>query len=304
MAVETLFNRNFDPPYAKIEQVAPMIRRVVARNPGPFGFRGTATFILGEGKVAMIDPGPLIDEHVETLKTCIPGEEVSHILVTHTHNDHSPAAAPLKKWCGAPTYGFGPHGSGRFEQGIEVEEGGDHDFEPDFQVRDGDVLEGDGWSVECVHTPGHTSNHICYHLQEAKAFFPGDHVMGWSTTIVSPPDGDMADYMASLQKLLTRDDGVYWPTHGPSIEEPRAYITALCTHREERENQVLDCLVRGIDQIADMVPQIYQGLDPKLLTAAARSVFSHVIKLIDEGRIFTEGKPAVDARYKINRGVG
>lgn len=299
MAVEIPFDRDFDPPYATIEQVAPMIRRVVARNPGPFGFRGTATFIIGEGKVAVIDPGPLVDEHVAALTSCLPGEEVSHILVTHTHNDHSPAAAPLKAWCGAPTYGYGPHGSGRFEDGVEVEEGGDRDFDPDVQVRDGDIVEGDGWTVECVYTPGHTSNHICFHFREARAFFPGDHVMGWSTTIVSPPDGDMADYMASLQKLLARDDGTYWPTHGPAIKDPRSYITALYAHRQERENQVLDCISRGIGLIADMVPDVYRGLDPKLIPAARRSVFSHVIKLVDEGQVKTDGMPAVDAAYEI-----
>lgn len=298
MAVQIPFNREFVAAYGEIETVSPMIRRVLSPNPSAFTFKGTGTYIIGHGNVAVIDPGPLLDDHVDALDRALAGETVTHILITHTHNDHSPAAQPLKERTGAPTYAYGPHGSGKFEQGIVVEEGGDLDFVPDIEVRDGDIINGDGWSVECVYTPGHTSNHICYQLREEKSLFPGDHVMGWSTTIVSPPDGDMAQYMASVRKLIDRDDKIYWPTHGAPITEPRAFLEALIAHREEREQQVLDCVGRGISLIADMVPVMYADLDPRLIPAAGRSVFSHVIKLVEEGHIAPETELQVDARYK------
>ncbi|MDA0239482.1 MAG: MBL fold metallo-hydrolase [Proteobacteria bacterium] len=299
MPVQIPFDREFDATYGEIETVSPMIRRVLSPNPSAFTFKGTGTYIIGHGNVAVIDPGPLLDEHVDALNRALDSETVTHILITHTHNDHSPAAQPLKERAGAPTYAYGPHGSGKFEQGIVVEEGGDLDFVPDVEVRDGDIIEGDGWSVECVYTPGHTSNHICYQLREEKALFPGDHVMGWSTTIVSPPDGDMAQYMASVRRLLDRDDEIYWPTHGAPITDPRPFLEALLAHREEREQQVLDCVGRGIGLIADMVPAMYIDLDPRLIPAAGRSVFSHVIKLVEEGRIASDVELAIDARYEL-----
>lgn len=297
MSVSIPFNRDFDVPYGESAQVSPLIRHVLSPNPSAFTFKGTGTYIIGHGNVAVVDPGPLIEDHVEALKRALGDETVTHILITHTHNDHSPAAQPLKEWSGAPTYGYGPHGAGKFEQGIVVEEGGDLDFVPDVEVRDGDVIEGDGWSVECVYTPGHTSNHICYQLREEKALFPGDHVMGWSTTIVSPPDGDMTEYMASVRRLLDRDDEIYWPTHGAPITEPKPFLEALIAHREDREQQVLDCIGRDIGSIKDMVPVMYAGLDPRLFPAAERSVFSHVIKLADEGRVTSDGELAIEANY-------
>ena len=180
-----------------------------------------------------------------------------------------------------------------------MEEGGDRDFVPDVEVRDGDVIEGDGWSVECVYTPGHTSNHICYQLREEKALFPGDHVMGWSTTVVSPPDGNMADYMANLRRLLDRDDEIYWPTHGPAITDPKTYLQALIAHREEREGQILECLARGVSRIEKMVPEIYVGLDPRLISAAGRSVFSPLVKLVEEGRATADGAISIDTEYRV-----
>ena len=232
-----------------MQTVAPMVRRVVARNPSAFTFHGTGTYIIGTGKVAVIDPGPDLPEHVDALMNAIGDEEVTHLLVTHTHLDHSPAARHLKAATGAKTYGYGPHGSGKLEQGVKVEEGGDFDFAPDVQIRDGDVIEGDDWSVECVYTPGHTSNHMCFALREQRALFSGDHVMGWSTTVVSPPDGDMRQYIASLEKLLARDDAVYWPTHGGPIEAPGPFVHAYLEHRRERVRQILACMDRGIDRI-------------------------------------------------------
>jgi glyoxylase-like metal-dependent hydrolase (beta-lactamase superfamily II) len=215
------YRRELEFDYGTVMQLAPGIRRVIANNPGPFTFHGTGTYILGTGKVAVIDPGPDDEAHIDAILAALPGEEVSHILVTHTHMDHSPGCRPLQAKTGAPTYAYGPHGAGKMEQGVQVEEGGDMDFEPDHLVTHGDIIRGEDWTVECVYTPGHTSNHLCFALQEQKALFTGDHVMGWSTSIISPPDGDMADYMQSLELLLERDDEIYWPTHGPSSSTPK-----------------------------------------------------------------------------------
>lgn len=294
------FNRELDFEYGRSDQVSPLIRRVVAPNSGPFSFYGTGTYILGSGTVAVVDPGPLIDSHLEAIKAAVAGEAVSHILITHTHIDHSPLAAPLKAWCGAPTYGYGPHGSGKIEQGVEVEEGGDREFVPDVVLRDGDVVEGDGWSVEALHTPGHTSNHLCFQLREEQALLSGDHVMGWSTTIVSPPDGDMKDYMASLYRLAERDDAIYWPTHGAPIERPKDYVRALIAHREAREAGILDCLADGMTRIDEMVPQLYAGYVPtEMYPAAARSVLAHLVWLVEKGTVHAHGPLGVGAAFRL-----
>src|SRR6266851_1645319 len=207
MPVDIPFRREIAFEYGRLERIAPGIRRIVARNPGPFTFKGTGTYVVGEGEVAVIDPGPELEEHIAALLASLAEERVSHILVTHTHRDHSPAAKALKAATGAPTYGFGPHAGGqRGETGVE--EGGDWDFVPDVTLRDGDQVAGKGWCFEAVHTPGHTSNHLCFALPESGILFSGDHVMGWSTSVIAPPDGDMAAYLASLDKLLGRDDAV------------------------------------------------------------------------------------------------
>ena len=229
------FVRDLEVTYGRVERISPLIRRVVARNPSPFTYTGTGTYIVGHGEVAVIDPGPLQDDHVAALLAALAGERVSHILVTHTHSDHSPAATPLKDATGAPTYGFGPHGSGRPDPDVRVEEYGDRAFRPDHQLRDGAAIMGEGWRLEALHTPGHTSNHLCFALAQERALFSGDHVMGWSTSVISPPDGDMQAYMRSLKRLLERDDAIYRPTHGPPITEPRRHVEALIAHREKRE---------------------------------------------------------------------
>ena len=208
MAVEIPFRREFSFEYGRLERVAPGVRRIVARNPSPFTFRGTGTYVVGDGEVAVIDPGPDLDEHVAALLAGLSGEQVTHILITHTHRDHSPAAAALKAATGASTYGFGPHAGGK-RGDPAVEEGGDWDFAPDVTVHDGDPIAGSGWRFEAVHTPGHTSNHLCFALPDQGILFSGDHVMGWSTSVIAPPDGDMSAYMASLDKLLVRSDAVY-----------------------------------------------------------------------------------------------
>jgi glyoxylase-like metal-dependent hydrolase (beta-lactamase superfamily II) len=285
------FDRSFDAPYEEAQRVSPMISRVLARNPSPFTFKGTGVYIVGADgakDVAVIDPGPLIDEHVAALKRALDGKRLTHILVTHTHSDHSPAAEPLKQWSGAPTYGFGSHGSGKGDDGVKVEEGGDRAFVPDVVVRDGDRIEGAGFTFECVYTPGHTSNHMCYALTEEKALFTGDHVMGWSTTVVTPPDGDMAEYMASLKKLLARDDRILYPTHGAPIREPKPFLEAYIEHRLEREAQILSSIRDGLATIPEMVARMYADVDKRLHPAASRSVLAHLIQLESEGRVRVE----------------
>src|SRR5580693_4522344 len=286
MAVEIPFRRDFTFEYGRLEPVAPGIRRIIARNPGPFTFRGTGTYVVGEGKVAVIDPGPDLPEHIEALLMDLAGEEVTHILVTHTHRDHSPAAAAVKEATGAPTYGFGPHAGGRRgEPGVE----------------DGGEIAGDGWGFEAVHTPGHTSNHLCFALPDSGILFSGDHVMGWSTSVIAPPDGDMAAYMASLDKLLGRADAVYWPTHGPAITEPQDYVRTFIAHRREREAGILDCLRAGVGRIEAIVERLYAGLQPGLRRAAGRSVNAHLIDLVARGIVESDGPPALDAHYRIAR---
>ncbi len=278
-----------------------LIRRVVARNPSPFTYHGTQTYVVGRGNVALIDPGPLLPAHVDALLAVLEGETITHVLVTHTHLDHSPATKLLAQRIGAQTYGFGPHGEGRYERGERVEAGADLDFVPQMRLAHGQVIEGDGFTLECVHTPGHCSNHLCYRVREEGALLTGDHVMGWSTTVVSPPDGDMADYMASLQLLLERDDRVYLPAHGPAIAEPQAFTRSLIEHRLEREAQILECVAQGRERIAqDMVPVMYANVPVYLHGAAARSVFAHVLHLLDRGRLSCDDEtPSLKARYRL-----
>ncbi|MEE8513115.1 MAG: MBL fold metallo-hydrolase, partial [Gammaproteobacteria bacterium] len=285
------FRREFAFEYGVMEQVAPMIRRVVARNPSPFTWRGTGTYIVGRGRVAVLDPGPDLHDHVDALLRALAGETITHLLITHTHRDHSPACRAVQATTGARTYGFGPHGCGRIDAGVQVEEGADNEFDPDVRVIDGEVVQGDGWSFECIHTPGHTSNHMCYQLREQKVLFSGDHVMGWSSTIISPPDGDIAAYLASLALLLERDDACYWPTHGPCITDPKPLVRALIDHRLQRAEQILACLSDGLHHASAMVPRMYHDLAVSMHGAAARSVFATLIYLMEQGKVRCEGDP-------------
>ena len=280
-----LNDRNFTCDYGVAEQVSPLIRRVVADNPGPFTFFGTGTYIVGRGRVAVIDPGPDLPGHIEALRHALAGETVSHILITHTHVDHSPGAAAIKRATGAPTYGFGPHGF----RGDTGEAGADLDFSPDHRLRDGDSVSGPGWTLSALHTPGHASNHLCFALAEERALFSGDQVMGWSTTVVSPPDGDMAAYMGSLDRLLARDDKTYWPTHGGPIRDPRSHVGELIAHRRARREAILAALADGPQRPAEIVRRVYIGLDPQLVEAAAESVRAHLIELASHRRVVEEG---------------
>ena len=287
MATEIPYNRELEFEYGKADQVTPLIRRVIARNPSAFTFHGTGTYIIGTGQVVIVDPGPDLAEHVDALLNALRGETVSHILVTHTHTDHSPAVRAVQAATGAPSYAYGPHGTTPADGASEG--GGDYDFMPDHRVGDGDVVTGKGWSVEALHTPGHCSNHLCFALREEDTLLCGDHVMGWSTSIVSPPDGDMADYMASLEKVGKFGAGRYIPTHGAPIEDPAPYVRALLSHRHEREDQIMAELAAGPVTIAEMVPRMYADVDPKLYPAAERSVLAHLIHMAETGRVQVDG---------------
>lgn len=265
-------------PTGTAEQLEPLVRRVLAANPSPFTYTGTQSYIVGGGKnVAVIDPGPDEAEHLEALLAAIGDATVSAIVCTHTHKDHSPAAAPLAQLTGAPIIGCaalildddGPRSDAPFDQ----------TYRPDRVLTDGESISGDGWTLTAVATPGHTSNHLCIALEETGALFSGDHVMGWSTSVVAPPDGDMADYLASLQKLYDRTDRVYYPAHGPAVGKPRQLVRGMIGHRRQRERQILKLVEGGTARIADMVPLMYKGVDEKLHPAAARSVLAHLIDL-------------------------
>jgi glyoxylase-like metal-dependent hydrolase (beta-lactamase superfamily II) len=293
------FIKQLDFAYGTVSGLSPLVRRVIARNPSAFTFHGTGTYIIGhQDGVAVIDPGPDDPAHIDALLKNLDGETVSHILITHTHRDHSPGAALLKEKTGAETWGFGPHPQP--DGGIVVEEGGDHDFAPDHLLKDGDTIRGMGWTVTALHTPGHISNHLCFGLHEEKALFSGDHVMGWSTTVISPPDGNMTDYYASLQKLLVRDDVRYYPTHGAPIDalgtghSPQNFVRALIKHREAREAQIMACLKSGPQTIPQMVTAMYADVPAYLHPAAARSVLAHLIHMAGDGRVKVEGGGAPD----------
>lgn len=277
-------------PYAIAECVSPLVRRVLARNASAFSYTGTQSYIIGTGEVAVVDPGPLGDDpqHVGALLRLLEGERVSAILCTHTHRDHSPAATPLSAATGAPLIGCaalviqddGPRADASF----------DDTYVPDQVLGDGEAVTGPGWTLRAVATPGHTSNHLCFALEEEAALFSGDHVMGWSTSVVSPPDGDMAAYMASLAKLLDREDALYYPAHGPAVDRPQRLVRGMMGHRKQREGQILRLLERGTEAIPDMVAHMYKGIDPRLHPAAGRSVLAHLIDLAARGRVVGAGE--------------
>jgi glyoxylase-like metal-dependent hydrolase (beta-lactamase superfamily II) len=302
--VARTFDKDFEPPYGRVETVSPLIRRVVAENPGPFTFRGTGTYIVGHGRVAVVDPGPDLAAHLDALTEAVRGEEVSHIVVTHTHRDHSPGTAELVRRTGGRVIAFGPHPPDPFpldeepeDKEVTTEEPFDLAFDPDDRADDGDVIEGDGWTLQAVHTPGHLPNHLCYALREENALFSGDHIMGWSTTVVAPPVGDMAAYRASLAKIAEREDAVLWPTHGPAVRDPRPFVHMLIEHRHDREQQVLGRLAEGDRKIADIVKALYADVDDKLHKAAGRSVLAHLLELRAEGRVRAEGPIGARAEW-------
>ncbi|MFP5455926.1 MAG: MBL fold metallo-hydrolase [Alphaproteobacteria bacterium] len=260
----------------------PLVRRLLAGNPTPFTYTGTQTYLVGTTDVAVIDPGPDIEAHVDAIVAAVGNARLSAIVCTHTHRDHSPAAALLKARTGAPIIGCAPLALD--DSGPRADASFDRDYTPDDVLADGAVLRGDGWTLRAVATPGHTSNHICLALPEARALFTGDHVMGWSTSVVVPPDGDMAQYLESLERLMHRDeDEIYFAAHGDPIERPQRFVRGLIGHRKQREGQILRLLGRDVGAIPDMVLQMYAGIDPKLHRAAGLSVLAHLIDLERRG---------------------
>jgi glyoxylase-like metal-dependent hydrolase (beta-lactamase superfamily II) len=293
--------RDIDIEYGRCDRVSPLVRRVTANNPGPFTFKGTGTYIVGNGQVAVIDPGPDDPAHLQAILDAVKGETVTHILITHHHSDHSPLAGPLKAATGAPIWGCAVVGPDDHEDGgVKMEAGHDLAFRPDISVcGGGTVIAGSGWTMETIATPGHTSNHICYALREENACFTGDHIMGWSTTVITPPDGDMSDYLASLAAIRARNFDVLLPTHGPPIRDVAAFIDAYAEHRQERIDQILGALAARPAKIRDLVPRLYADVDPKLWPAAARSMLAAMIHLVREGQLATEGAPGPDSTYRL-----
>lgn len=312
------FNTDFDPRHGELVEVSPLLRRIVCNNPSKYTFHGTGTYVIGHRDVAVVDPGPRDPAHVEALLKALGNETVRAILITHTHGDHSPAAVALHDATGAPVLGFGPHPEDAISEeddagddpgaddgtdpatGEDMNEGADSnrhdahrpdvDFNPETRLAHGDTVDGPGWTVQALHTPGHISNHLCFALAEEDALLTGDHVMGWSTTIIPPPDGDVSDYLRSLQLVLDRNDEVLYPTHGGPVHDPRRYVSALLNHRLRREAQILEQLAEGPSSAKEIVAVLYADVRKELHRPAARSVVAHLAKLLKEER----AAPVVD----------
>ncbi|MCY6381627.1 MBL fold metallo-hydrolase [Hoeflea prorocentri] len=297
------FETDFEPAHGSTVQLAPDIQRITAPNSGPLTFHGTNSYIVGKGSVAVIDPGPEIESHYQALKETLTGREVTHIMVSHTHRDHSPLARRLASETGATIVAEGEHRSARplFTGEINpLKESADTEFQPDVKAGDGDIFQGDGWALRVINTPGHTANHAVFGLEDRDIVFSADHVMVWATSIVAPPDGSMADYMRSLDKMLERDDRMYLPGHGGPVKEPTKFVRALRTHRKMREAAVLDRLQKGDRHIDEMVKAIYRDTDPRLHRAAALSLLAHLEDLVARGRVETDGAPSIDGVYMPN----
>ena len=293
------FVRTFDFKYGEVTQLSQMVQRVIADNPGPFTFTGTGVYIIGDKNVCVIDPGPTTENHKAALEKALDGRTVTHILVTHHHIDHSPMARPLADQFGCEVYGYGAQPVPPQGGDVRLEAGDDLCFKPDIEIRNGHIVNGDGWTIEAIHTPGHTSNHLCYALKEENTLFSGDHIMGWSTSVVSPPDGHMGDYLQSLETILNRDFNIIRPTHGPAITEVRTFVQAYLDHRLERERQILDTLATGTDKIGDIVKVLYKDVDKRLHPAAAHSVLAHIIHLRETGRVTADGINGLRQSYRI-----
>ena len=302
MSDDIPFDRTFDLAPGRVEEVVPGVRRLLANNPSPFTFKGTVSYIIGRGRVAILDPGPLDDAHIAALLDAVRGETVTHIFVTHTHHDHSPAVPRIKAATGATVLAEGPHRAARplnVGEAPRAEASNDIDFRPDRALADGEVVTGAGWTIEAVATPGHTANHMAFAFKEADLLFSGDHVMAWSTPVVAPPDGSMSDYMASLDKLARRTEPVYLPGHGGAVREAPRFVQHYIRHRRGREDAILHRLGKGEADIPTLVRAIYIGLDPRLIPAAGRSVLAHLEDLAARGRVATEGPPSIDGRYRL-----
>jgi glyoxylase-like metal-dependent hydrolase (beta-lactamase superfamily II) len=306
MSQDIPFDKSFDLPPGRVEAVMPGVRRLLCNNPGPFTFKGTVTYIVGRDRVAIIDPGPIDAAHSAALLEAVRGETVTHILVTHTHRDHSPAAAGLKAATGAKTYAQGPHRAARplhIGEAGPLDSSGDRDFHPDIALADGEAVTGPGWGLEAVATPGHTANHMAFALQGTPVLFSGDHVMAWSTPVVAPPDGAMSDYMASLEKLSRRAETLYFPGHGGAVRDAPRFVQHYIAHRKDREAAILNGLAAGEADIPSLVGSIYVGLDPRLTKAAGLSVLAHLEDLTARGLVATDGAPSIEGRYRLAVGA-
>ena len=302
MSDDIPFDKSFTLVPDQAAEVAPQVRAIVAANPGPFTFKGTMSYIIGRGKVAIVDPGPDDDAHIAALLDAVRGETVTHIFVTHTHRDHSPAVPKVKAATGAKVYAQGPHRLARplhIGETHRLDASADMDFRPDVALADGEVVRGGGFTVEAITTPGHTANHMSFAFKEADLIFAGDHVMGWSTTIVAPPDGAMSDYMASLHKHAQRSEPLYLSGHGMPIKQAPRFVQHLIRHRQAREGSILHRLRKGAADIPTIVKAVYIGLDPRLAGAAALSVLAHLEDMVARGEITTEGPPSIGGTYRL-----
>ncbi|MGX5775905.1 MBL fold metallo-hydrolase [Methylorubrum zatmanii] len=292
---------NSMPAAGLMETLSPLVRRRICSNGGPFTASGTCSYVVGRGRVAVIDPGPADAEHIDALLADLDGERIAAIVVTHTHRDHSPGARLLQARTGAPIVGCGPHRAARqlAENELPIlDASADREHRPDRELPDGESVSGDGWTLSAVATPGHTMNHLAFALPEENVLFSGDHVMAWSTSIVAPPDGSMRAYMDSLDRLRERGETLYWPGHGGPVRDPRRFVRGLAAHRRQREAAIRARLAAGDRDIRTIVRAIYQGLAPNLLGAAALSVFAHLEDLVERGAAVTDGPPLLDGEYR------
>jgi glyoxylase-like metal-dependent hydrolase (beta-lactamase superfamily II) len=302
MADDIPFDKTLDLKPGEVDTVMPGVRRILCNNPSPFTYKGTVSYIVGRGRVAIIDPGPDDPAHSAALLEAVRGETVTHIFVTHTHRDHSPGVPAIKAATGAQVLAEGPHRAARplhVGEAPRLDAANDTDFAPDRRLADGELVRGEGWTIEAVATPGHTANHMAYAFKEANVLFSGDHVMAWSTPVVAPPDGSMGDYMASLQKLAKRSESVYFPGHGPAVRNAQRFVAAYILHRKAREAAILNRLAKGESEIPALVAAIYLNLDPRLTKAAGMSVLAHLEDLVARGAVATDGEASISGRYRL-----
>ena len=302
MAEDIPYDKNLELVAGKVDEPMHGVRRLLCNNPSPFTFKGTVSYIIGRGKVAIVDPGPEDAAHSAALLDAVRGETVTHIFVTHTHRDHSPGVPAIKQATGAQVLAEGPHRVSRplhVGDGPRLESSNDIDFKPDRTLIDGDVVSGDGWTLEAITTPGHTANHMAFSWPGKKYLFVADHVMAWSTPVVAPPDGSMGDYMASLQKLAKRTEPIYFPGHGPAVRNAPRFVAAYILHRKAREASILNRLAKGETDIPSIVGAIYANLDPRLVKAAGMSVLAHLEDLVARGEAATNGPPSIAGRYRL-----
>jgi glyoxylase-like metal-dependent hydrolase (beta-lactamase superfamily II) len=302
MSDDIPFDKRFELPPDTVEEVVPGVRRILCNNSSPFTYKGTVSYIIGRGKVAIVDPGPVDEAHAKALLDAVRGETVTHIFVTHTHRDHSPGVPAIKAATGALVLAEGPHRASRplnVGEAPRLDASNDTDFKPDRALADGEVVSADGFTIEAVTTPGHTANHMAFAFKEANLIFSGDHVMAWSTPVVAPPDGAMSDYMASLNKLAKRTEPIYLPGHGAMVRDAPNFVQYYIRHRQGREASILHRLAKGETDIPTIVRAVYIGLDPRLIKAAGLSVLAHLEDLTTRGQVVTDGQPSIEGRYRL-----